>query len=74
MLAIRIGLILRRNCLLKHVIEIKITERAEVTRKRGRRRKKLLDFLRETREFWKLKEEAVARRVQFGWLDSMDLS
>jgi hypothetical protein len=46
LLVIRIGLILRRNCLLKHVIERKITEMAEVTRKRGRRRKQLLDYLK----------------------------
>jgi hypothetical protein len=31
-----IGHILRRNCLLKHVIEGKIKERIEVTGKRGR--------------------------------------
>jgi len=41
-----IGHILRRNCLLKHVIEGKIKGEIEVTRRRGRRRKKLLDTLR----------------------------
>jgi hypothetical protein len=61
-LAIRIGLILRRNCLLKHDIERKITEKAEVTRKRGRRRKQLLDYLQETRGFWELQEEATSFR------------
>ena len=35
--------ILRRNCLLKQVIEGKIKGEMEVTRRRGRRRKKLLD-------------------------------
>ena len=40
-----IGHILRRNCLLKQVIERKIMEEMEVTRRRGRRRKKLLDDL-----------------------------
>jgi hypothetical protein len=35
-----IGHILRRNCLLKEVIEGKIKGRIEVTRRRGRRRKK----------------------------------
>ena len=38
-----IGHILRRNCLLKQVIEGKIKGEMEVTRRRGRRRKKLLD-------------------------------
>jgi len=41
-----IGHILRRNCLLKQVIEGKIKGEMEVTRRRGRRRKKLLDDLR----------------------------
>ena len=36
-----IGHILRRNCLLKQVIEGKIKGEMEVTRRRGRRRKKL---------------------------------
>ena len=40
-----IGHILRRNCLLKQVIEGKIKGEMEVTRRRGRRRKKLLDYL-----------------------------
>jgi hypothetical protein len=40
-----IGHILRRNCLVKEVIEGKIKRRIEVTRRRGRRRKKLLDDL-----------------------------
>jgi hypothetical protein len=37
------GHILRRNCLLQQVIEGKIKGQIEVTRRRGRRRKKLLD-------------------------------
>ena len=37
-----IGHILRRNCLLKQVIEGKIKGEMEVTRRRGRKRKKLL--------------------------------
>jgi hypothetical protein len=40
-----IGHILRRNCLVKHVVEGKIKGRIEVTRRRGRRRKQLLDDL-----------------------------
>jgi hypothetical protein len=34
-----IGHILRRNCLLKHVIEGKLEGRIEMMRRRGRRRK-----------------------------------
>jgi hypothetical protein len=41
-----IGHILRRTCLLKQVIEGKIKGEIEVTRRRGRRRRKLLDDLR----------------------------
>jgi hypothetical protein len=40
-----IGHILRRNCLLKHVIEGKLEGRIEMTGRRGRRRKQLLDDL-----------------------------
>ena len=40
-----IGHILRRNCLRLQVIEGKIKGQIEVTRRRGRRRKKLLDDL-----------------------------
>jgi hypothetical protein len=54
-----IGHILRRNCLLKHVTAGKIEGSIEITGKRGRRRKQLLDDLRETRAYWKLKDEAV---------------
>ena len=42
-----IGHILRRICLLKQVTEGKIKGQIEVTRRRGRRRKKLLDDLKE---------------------------
>jgi hypothetical protein len=44
-----IGHISRRNCLLKQVIEGKIKGQIEVTRRRGRRRKKLLDDLGDRR-------------------------
>jgi hypothetical protein len=59
-----IGHMLRRNCILKHVIEGKIGKA-----RRGRRLKQLLDDLRETRRYWNLKEEAVDRtllRTRFG--------
>jgi hypothetical protein len=54
-----IGHILRRNCLLKHVIEGMKEGRIEMTGRRGRRRKQLLDDLKEKRRYWKLKEEAL---------------
>jgi hypothetical protein len=56
-----IGHILCRNCLLKEVIEGKIKGQVEVTRKRGRRRKKLLDDLGDRRGYCHLKEEALDR-------------
>jgi hypothetical protein len=58
-----IGHILRRNCLLKHVIEETIEGRIEVTGRGRKRRKQLLDDLKETRGYWKLKEEALDRTV-----------
>jgi hypothetical protein len=61
--------ILRRNFLLKHVIERKLEGRIEMTGRRGRRRKQLLDDLKEKRRYWKLKEEAPDRtswRTRFG--------
>jgi hypothetical protein len=64
-----IGHILRRNCLLKHVIEGKLEGRMEMTGRRGRRRKQLLDDLKAKRKYWKLKEEALDRtlwRTRFG--------
>jgi hypothetical protein len=64
-----IGHILRRNCLLKHVIEGNIEGRIDMTGRRVRRRKQLLDDLKEKRRYWKLKEEAVDRtlwRTRFG--------
>jgi hypothetical protein len=64
-----IGHILLRNCLLKHVIEGKLEERTEMTGRRGRRRKQVLDDLQEKRRYWKLIEEALDRamwRTRFG--------
>ena len=54
-----IGHILRRNCLLQQVIEGKIKGQIEVTRRWGRRRKKLLDDLKDRRGYCQLKEEAL---------------
>ena len=42
-----IGHILHGNCLLKHVIEGKVEGRIEGTRRQGRRRRQLLDELKE---------------------------
>jgi hypothetical protein len=64
-----IGHILHRNCLLKHVIEGKLDGRIAMMGRRGRRRKQLLDDLKEKRKYWKLKEEALDRslwRTRFG--------
>jgi hypothetical protein len=61
--AIWIGHILRRNCLLQRVIEGKIQGRIEVTGRRERRRRKLLDDLKERRGYFHLKEEALDRTM-----------
>jgi hypothetical protein len=61
-----IGHILRRNCLLQQIIEGKIKGGIEVTGRRGRRRRKLLDALK---GYSHLKEEALDRtvwKVRFG--------
>ena len=58
--------ILRRNCLLKQVIEGKIKGEIEVTRRQGRRRKKLLDDFKDRRGYCYLKEAAVDRNM---WRD-----
>jgi len=64
-----IGHIFRRNCLLRRVIEGKIKGGMEVTGRRGRRRRKLLDDLKERRGCCHLKEEVLDRsmwRARFG--------
>jgi hypothetical protein len=58
-----------RNCLLQQVIEGKIKGGIEVTGRRGRRRRKLLDDLKEKTGYSDLKEEALDRtmwRARFG--------
>jgi hypothetical protein len=63
------GYILRKNCLLQQVIEGKIKGGIEVTGRRGKRRRKLLDDLKERRGYYLLKEEALDRtmwRARFG--------
>jgi len=54
---------LRRNCLLRQVIEGKIKGEMEVTRRGGRRRRKLLDDLKDWREYPYMKEEALDRTM-----------
>ena len=54
-----IGHILGRNCLLQRVIEGKIKGEIEVTGRRGRRHRKLLEDLKERRGYSHLKEEAL---------------
>jgi hypothetical protein len=51
------------------VIEGKLEGRIEMKGRRGRRRKQLLDDLKEMKRYWKLKEEALDRtlwRARFG--------
>jgi hypothetical protein len=59
----RKGHILRRNYRLKHIIEGNIKSKNELRERRGRRRKQLLDDLKKTRKYWKLKEEAIDRNL-----------
>ena len=64
-----IGHILRRNCLSQSVTEGKIQGGIEVTGRQGRRRRKLLDDLKERRGYSHWKEEALDRtmwRARFG--------
>ena len=64
-----IGHILCKNCLLQRVIEGRIKGGIEVTGRRGRRRRKLLDDLKERRGYSHLNEEALDRtvwRARFG--------
>jgi len=58
--------ILRRNCLLQQFNKGKIKGGIEVTGKRGRRRRKLLDNLKERRGYCHLKEEALDRTMWTG--------
>jgi hypothetical protein len=63
------GHILGRNCLLQQVTEGKVQEGIEVTGRQGRRRRKLLDDLKERRGYSHLKEKALYRtmwRARFG--------
>jgi hypothetical protein len=59
-----IGHILHTNCLLKHVIEGKIEGRIEMTGRRGRRHKQLLDNLKDKRGYWKLRGDTKSHSVE----------
>jgi hypothetical protein len=64
-----IGHILCRNCLLRQVIKGVIKGGIEVIGRRGRRSRKLLDDLKESREYSYLKKEVLDRtmwRARFG--------
>jgi hypothetical protein len=63
------GHIVRKNCLQQRDIEGKIQGRIEVTGRQGRRRRKLLDDLKEKRGYSHLKGESLDRtmwRARFG--------
>ena len=61
-----IGHILRSNCFLKQSTEGNVKGEIEVTRRQGRRRKKLLDDLKDRRGYSQLEEEAVDRNMWRG--------
>jgi len=64
-----IGHRLRRNCLVQHVLGGEKEGRVGVTERRERRRKQLLDDLKEKRGYWKLEEGTLHRslwRIHFG--------
>jgi hypothetical protein len=58
----------RRNCLPHHVIEEMIEGRIEVTGRRGRRHRRLLDDLKKSIRYWELEDEVLDRTVwRTGW-------
>ena len=60
---------MRRNCHLRQVIEGEVEGTIEGMGRRGTRGKQLLDDLKETRDYWTMKEEALDRtswRTHFG--------
>ena len=60
---------------MKHLIAGKTERRNEVTGRKGRRRKQLLNDLKEKRGFWKLKDETlVALCGQLALEEAVDLS
>jgi hypothetical protein len=64
-----IGYVLRTNCLLKYDIEGRTEGKIQVKGRRGRRSNQILDDVKETGGYRKLKEEALdltRRRTPFG--------
>jgi hypothetical protein len=58
-----IGRILRMNCLLKQVIELRTVGKIPGVGRSGRRRKQLLDNRKKTTKYSKLKERALDRTI-----------
>jgi hypothetical protein len=58
-----IGHILRRNYLLRQAIEGKMKGRTELKGRRGRRRRKLVDYLKESGGYSHLKEKSLDRTI-----------
>ena len=58
-----IGYILHSNCIQRHIIAGTTEGRTDVKGRRGRRRTKLLDDLKEKKGCCKLKEETLDRTV-----------
>jgi hypothetical protein len=66
---------LRRNCLLQLVIEGKIKGGIEVTGRRGRRRRKLLDGLKERKGYSHLRRKLwIALCGELALEEALDLS
>ena len=68
--AIWIGQILFGNWLLEQVFEGKMEGMIDGTRSQGRRRRQLLDGLKQTRCFWKFEEEALERSL---WRNKLEI-
>ena len=58
-----IGHILGRICLLDRAIAVKVQRKTEGTGRRGRRPEHLLDYLKETRRRWNLKDGSLDRTL-----------
>ena len=56
--------ILRRSYILKQGFEGKIERGIEVKGRRGRRRKQILDYVKEMRSYWKMQEEQLDRTLR----------
>jgi hypothetical protein len=52
------------SCVGKHVIDGKIEKSIQMTGRRGRRRKQILNDLKEKKGYWKFKEEVLDRSLR----------